>query len=387
MRQVLFTIPFTFFGLAPDGIPIYGFGAMLFLAFLVSMWLVGRLAEREGISKEKVLDLALWVFIFGIIGARIVFIVHFERPWSDFFKIWEGGIEFYGSAVGGWIGYALGWWFSRQKYRMPTWKLADAVAPVVCVGLLLGRIGCLLNGCCYGHICTDCEMTGLQFPLMTSPARELVVDKGYQTMTGFGLDEAVLAMGLKSRPIVGVVESKSPAEQAGLERDDVILKINDQPVDTVGDLERLLQSNWPRGHTQLALAVMRKGAIVELPPFIPRTLPLIPTQLYESISMALIFFLLMAFFPYRRHYGQVFVVLMLCYAVHRFFNETLRNDTQPFPLRFIPLPVALTLSQWGSIGVLAGGIVLELFLRAFSEKVAAGAPAAPPEQTAKADAK
>src|SRR5262245_17001101 len=349
MQQVLFTIPFTFFGLAPDGVPIYGFGAMLFLAFVTSMWLVGYLAQREGISKEKVLDLALWVFLFGIIGARVVFIIHFNRPWSDFFKIWEGGIEFYGSAVGGWVGYALGWWFSRNKYRVPTWRLADAVAPVVCVGLLLGRIGCLLNGCCYGHVCTDCDNTGLRFPLMTSPARELVVENGYQTLAGFTLDDAVDAMGARADAVVGKVEHGSPAERAGLRELDVIQTINGQPVSSATDLKRILQSSWPRGETKLALVVKRTGAPVELPVFVPRTLPLIPTQLYESISMGLIFFLLMAFYPYRRHYGQVFVVLMLCYAVHRFFNETLRNDTKPLRVDLFVLQLDLTLSQWGSI--------------------------------------
>ena len=105
------------------------------------------------------------------------------------------------------------------------------------------------------------------------------------------------------------------------------------------------------GEAKLTLTVRHHGDKneTELPPFTPRTLPLHPTQLYESISMLLIFFVLMAFYPYRRHYGQVFVLLMLCYAVHRFFNETLRNDTDPVLFN-------LTLSQVVSLAVFAGGI-------------------------------
>ena len=379
MHQVLFWIPFKFFGLAPHGVPIYGFGTMLFLAFIVCIWLAGRLAMREGISKDRVADLALWVFVGGIIGARIVFMIQYKVPWQHFFRIWEGGIVFYGSAIGGWVGYGLGWWFMRKKYRIPTWRLADAIAPVVCVGLMLGRIGCFLNGCCYGHVCTDCGARGMQFPVMTSPARELVVNQGYQTLAGFALDEAVQAMQSPAVPLVGAVEPDSPAAHAGLQRGDVITKVNEQTINSTHQLVNVLQTDWPRGEQKVALTVMRHGAAAELPPFTPRTLALHPTQIYESISMFLIFLLLLAFYPYRRHYGQVFVLLMLCYAVHRFFNETLRNDTDPVWMN-------LTLSQVGSLAVFAGGIGLELFLRQYSERVAPAAPATPGDKAAKANA-
>src|SRR5438046_10510354 len=79
MQQVLFRIPIKF-NFAPDGIPIYGFGLMLFLSFVVSMWLAGRRAEREGVSKDRLLDLALPIFGFGIIAARIVFMIQYGVP-------------------------------------------------------------------------------------------------------------------------------------------------------------------------------------------------------------------------------------------------------------------------------------------------------------------
>ncbi len=318
------------------------------------------------------------MFLGGIVGARIVFMIQYKVPWQHFFRIWEGGIVFYGSAIGGWVGYGLGWWFMRKKYRIPTWRLADAVAPVVCIGLTLGRIGCFLNGCCYGHVCTDCGVRGMAFPVLTSPARELVVNHGYQTLAGFALDDSARII---NQPLVGAIEPNSPAAHAGLKRDDVITKINDQPVTSTGQVYGVFQSDWPRGEAKLTLTVRHHGDKneTELPPFTPRTLPLHPTQLYESISMLLIFFVLMAFYPYRRHYGQVFVLLMLCYAVHRFFNETLRNDTDPVLFN-------LTLSQVVSLAVFAGGIALELFLRKFSSRVAKDPPPAPSEKTAKADA-
>src|SRR5262249_32514251 len=53
-----------------DSIPVYGFGMMLFLAFLACTWLGGRRGEREGISRETIQDIAIWVFVGGLLGAR-----------------------------------------------------------------------------------------------------------------------------------------------------------------------------------------------------------------------------------------------------------------------------------------------------------------------------
>src|SRR5262249_27319535 len=100
----------------------------------------------------------------------------------------------------------------------------------------------------------------------------------------------------------------------------------------------------------------RSGEPMDVGPFRPQSLGLHPTQLYESISMGLLFLLLLAFYPFRRHYGEVFVLFMLCYAVHRFFNEMLRDDT-------VPLAAGLTLSRNGSIGFVRPGGRLRLGLR------------------------
>src|SRR5438309_1004562 len=105
MHQVLFRIPIQT-GFFPNGVPIFGFGVMLFCAFLFCTWLFGRRAEQEGIAKERVQDLAIWIFVSGIVGARIVYMIQYQVPLRDLFSIWQGGIVFYGSAIGGWVGYA-----------------------------------------------------------------------------------------------------------------------------------------------------------------------------------------------------------------------------------------------------------------------------------------
>src|SRR5206468_1505161 len=122
-------------------------------------------------------------------------------------------------------------------------------------------------------------------------------------------------------------EPGSAAEKAGLERGDVIVAVGGKEIKDYDHLAAALYpGNRRRGEKEVSLTVRRGSQEVVLPPFVPRTIGLVPTQLYESVSMFLIFLVLIALYPLRQYDGQVMVVLMLCYAVHRFFNETLRHD-------------------------------------------------------------
>jgi phosphatidylglycerol:prolipoprotein diacylglycerol transferase len=78
-----------------QGLPIYGFGMMLFLAFLLCTWIAGRRAESEGVAREHIQDVAMWLFIGGLIGARITYLraemhMSFTEMIGEFYKIWEG---------------------------------------------------------------------------------------------------------------------------------------------------------------------------------------------------------------------------------------------------------------------------------------------------------
>jgi prolipoprotein diacylglyceryltransferase len=356
MYQVLFRIPIHT-SLTPDGIPIYGFGLMLFVVFLVCTWLAGRRAQKEGIAKERLQDLAIWIFVGGIVGARIVYMIQYHRPIEEFFKIWEGGLVFYGSAIGGFAGYALAYIFVIRKHKLSSWQLADIVAPTVAIGLCVGRIGCFFNGCCFGNVatCTTCPRAHFW---LCNPAYYKVVKEGYQTAAGFTLRDGG---GL----IVDRVEADSPAAAAGLQPGDQIIRIKDESRTSVpGDWEEVGQLHQlemflfnKRGLTDVSLTVQRSGSgLVTIGPFRPQSIGLHPTQLYESISMGLLFLLLTAFYPFRRHYGEVFILFMLCYALHRFLNEMLRDDTDPLADR-------LTLSQNGSILFFLAGVALWLWIR------------------------
>src|SRR3954471_16357263 len=184
MYQVLFRIPIRTQA-TPDGIPVYGFGMMLFLAFIACTWLAARRSEREGIRKETIQDLAIWIFLGGLIGARVTYLLT-ERPWlgfADFIKnlpaIWEGGIVFYGSLIGGTISYFVAYFLVFRKHGVRTRRLLDAIPPSLAPGLWLGRLGCFLNGCCFGSVaCASCPaVTPVAFPL-AAPCRDVLVAEG-----------------------------------------------------------------------------------------------------------------------------------------------------------------------------------------------------------------
>jgi prolipoprotein diacylglyceryltransferase len=122
--------------------------------------------------------------------------------------------------------------------------------------------------------------------------------------------------------------------------------------------------NWPRGRQSLTLDVDRNGVVVQIGPFTPRTLGLHPTQVYETISMLLLMAFLLSFYPFRHHDGQVFTLFVFFYAVHRFLNETLRNDTE-----IVGIPqLHMTLSQNVSILMLVFAACLEVGLRVAAKR-------------------
>jgi len=160
MRQVLFRIP----GL---NLPIFGYGLMLFLAFLFSMNLAAWRARREKLDPETIYDLALVIFVGGLVGARGFYVWQYWgtriKTFADVFKIWEGGIVLYGSLLGGALAFFL-YWLRRP---FPLRPMLDAIAPSIALGIAVGRIGCLLNGCCYGDRC-DLPWA-VRFPALTAP--------------------------------------------------------------------------------------------------------------------------------------------------------------------------------------------------------------------------
>jgi phosphatidylglycerol:prolipoprotein diacylglycerol transferase len=132
------------------GIEVPAYGIMLAASFLAALWYVKRNAPRAGISSVIVENLAFYIMLGVIIGGRLLYVVfhwaQYENDLLGIFRIWEGGMMFFGGFLGGFI---LGAFYIR-KQGISVLKIADAVAPALGLGLFFTRIGCFLNGCCFG---------------------------------------------------------------------------------------------------------------------------------------------------------------------------------------------------------------------------------------------
>jgi phosphatidylglycerol---prolipoprotein diacylglyceryl transferase len=138
---------------------VHSFGVMLMIAFAASVLRAYRATIRiapespaaGGVPEPAdVLDVGAWMILAGVIGARLMFVI---IDWPDYrghpgswFALWEGGISFHGGLVGGLIAMAI---YTKRR-GISIVKLGDLLAPSVMLGYAIGRIGCFLNGCCYG---------------------------------------------------------------------------------------------------------------------------------------------------------------------------------------------------------------------------------------------
>lgn len=144
-------------------VTIYSYGAMVAIAFVLGIYLARIEAGRKDIEKDLVYDLVFYIVLGSLIGARLYFLAFFNpasfiRDPLSVFKIWQGGLAIHGAILGGILASIL---FSK-RHKISFWKLADMVAPSVILGQAIGRIGCLLNGCCYG-VPTE-SIFGIKFP-------------------------------------------------------------------------------------------------------------------------------------------------------------------------------------------------------------------------------
>ncbi len=137
------------------GFPVHSYGFMLALAFLIGAAIARREARRRGISEECILDLVLWACIGAVIGARTLFVLlewpYYSQNPGAIISLQGGGLgglSFHGGVIGGVVaGLAV-----VRRYNQDPWQMADLVAPILALGTAITRVGCFLNGCCYGYV-------------------------------------------------------------------------------------------------------------------------------------------------------------------------------------------------------------------------------------------
>lgn len=145
-------------------VKVHSYGLMVALGFLAALAWVRYRAPKEGLPPHAMVDLAFWLMLAAIVGSRIAFIV---VDWQQYahnpiaiFKIWEGGLVFYG----GLLACILTAWIYLKRRAWNFWKVADIFMPGVALGHALGRVGCFMAGCCYGRGCDPKAWYAVRFP-------------------------------------------------------------------------------------------------------------------------------------------------------------------------------------------------------------------------------
>ncbi len=131
-------------------ITLHTYGLMVASGFMLGIFLTARLAKKEGIDPQKVYDISFWIILSAIIGARLFYIIvnldfFLENP-VDIFKLWRGGLVFYGGLIGASIAVIV----CAKRYDLKLWQFADIATPGLALGHAVGRVGCVFAGCCYG---------------------------------------------------------------------------------------------------------------------------------------------------------------------------------------------------------------------------------------------
>jgi phosphatidylglycerol---prolipoprotein diacylglyceryl transferase len=135
---------------------------MLVLAFFTSSYLCLRQARKDKQNAELIFNLFFYVFVFGIIGSRLFYVLmnagFYLRHPLEIIMLQHGGMAWFGGLFSGATCAIL----FIKRYKMDLLKTLDLIAPFIALGQAIGRIGCLLNGCCYGRE----SWAGLYFPIL-----------------------------------------------------------------------------------------------------------------------------------------------------------------------------------------------------------------------------
>ncbi|HIC08526.1 MAG TPA: prolipoprotein diacylglyceryl transferase [Aquificales bacterium] len=128
------------------GLTIPAYGVMLLFAVLTAYLSMVYFSKREGIDRNKLENIFILTFLAAFVGARVFYGIEHHLPLKEFFKVWEGGLDFFGGFIFGVLAVIGGIIF----YRLPVWKVLDVAAVSLLLAHSVGRLSCWLAGCCYG---------------------------------------------------------------------------------------------------------------------------------------------------------------------------------------------------------------------------------------------
>ena len=327
------------------GLPIRGYGVMLMLGVVSAMAIAMLRCEKAGLSRDAFFSLATWTIVAGMLGARMFYVI---QKWNELAgetireKLWtalqvtEGGLVVYGSVIGGLI--AVAFWSRRNRF--PLLALADCITPAFFLGLAFGRIGCLLNGCCYGGLC-ETSLPSITFP-SGSPAYmdQLVSGK----LLGI---EAESDPSGDSAPSIVQVKPDSWASTNDIHKGQKLIAVKELQVDGPSPSDSLaapvFEAMIQVGNRKLQVA---GGSLPK------RSVPVHPSQIYAAISGLVLCLWTILFSTMTKRRGMVFGAGLVAYGVQRIIEEIIRVDEAG------QFGTSLSIAQWISFGGIVLGVGL-----------------------------
>lgn len=188
---------------------VRGYGVMLALSFLVGIYLALHRSEKRGLNVNHMVNLCLITIVFSILGARIMYVIpHWDEfsghpldtisPFQSSGSIGLTGLTMYGGFIGA-IAASL---LYLRRHRLPIWRVTDAFTPSIALGIGITRIGCFLNGCCFG-LPSDLPWAA-RFPFNSTagaffPDTPLHPAQLYSSLLGFGLFGVLMVLDRRER--------------------------------------------------------------------------------------------------------------------------------------------------------------------------------------------
>ncbi|MBA61733.1 MAG: hypothetical protein CMJ76_05140 [Planctomycetaceae bacterium] len=347
----------------PTGVQIRGYGFFVLLGVSSGILIASIQSRRQGVHPDVVFTMTLFLFLGGVLGGRIWYVA---QKWNDFavqqngiiswgdtlpkiLKFTEGGLVVYGAFVGGLIGCS----FFLIRRKLPKLATLDLIAPALALGMFCGRLGCFMNGCCYGGVCDD-NLWGVQFPA-ASPPYMRHLDQGLLFEQALQKKDLGLTAVFEHRNqdrwkgMVTSVQPDSISQDAGLEVGD---KINIEMTLLNGAFNEYFEKQL---FEETAFFLKGKNGLIEnitVEDMPRRSLNVYPAQIYSSINGGLLCLLLWAYFPYRKRDGQILALIFILYPISRFLLEWVRSD------ELGQLGTQLTISQLFSVLTMLFGIGL-----------------------------
>ncbi|MDB2686452.1 prolipoprotein diacylglyceryl transferase [Mariniblastus sp.] len=363
--------------LVVQGLAVRGYGLMLLTAIVAGVGLTMSRCEKIGVSRDQITQLAFWMMLCGIAGARLFYVIQKSdqifpdglsfQSLTRIVDMTKGGLVVYGSLIGGTLAALI---FLKLN-QLPVWRTADLIAPGMVLGLAIGRIGCLMNGCCYGGVCSN------EYPAVTFPAGSPPYMRQLETGDLLGISGKLERDKATPFPVtVEQVSEDSFASQHGI-------VVGDQLRVGHGDSDLLRFVKGTSGKSSvdadLPVAVIKvndgREIIVPVSALPDRSARTHPTQIYSTVNAFLLCMVLWYFWTLNRRDGQVFALMLILYPVGRFLMEIVRQDEAG------QFGTGLTISQLVSLGMVLIGFAMFAMAKSKFQQVAQrpGGPILAPE--------